>query len=124
MTDEWFNSVRKGGKAIYSKGLKEALLEWAKEQDIGHMAEIHEILKVIKPKYKQSYLDHLKNTSKVKEPRKGAFTGPAGIHTKSKFDGRALGMRRRIYSILIQNGWVRNKGVFVKIHDRKGKVAK
>ena len=124
MSDEWFNTVRKGGKAIYSKGLKEALLEWSKEQDIGHMTEIHDILKVIKPKYKQSYLEHLKATSSVEKPRKGAFTGPAGIHTKAKFDGRALGMRRRIYSILIQNGWVRNGGVYVKIHDRKGKVAK
>ena len=124
MTDEWFNTVRKAGKSIYSKGLKEELLAWSKEQDIGHMVEIHDILRVIKPKYKKSYLEHLKATSKVDKPRKGAFTGPAGIHTRAKFEGKAVGISRRIYRLLIHNGWVRNGGVYVKIHDKKGKVAK
>ena len=125
MTDEWFDTVRKTGRRkIYMQGLREEVMAWAKEQDIGHMAEIHEILPVIKPKYKKSYVEYLRATSKVKNPKKGAFTGPAGTHTKSKFDGRAIGISRAIHNILIRNGWVKNKNTFVKIHDKKGKVRK
>ena len=70
-------------------------------------------------KYQKTYLEYLKKSSKKKKPRKGAFTGPAAAHTKSKFDGRAVGINTLMGKILKLNGWVKNKDVYEKIHERK-----
>ena len=119
MTDEWFDSVLKSRRKIYIKGLREELLKWSKTKKNGYTVEVHEIQKIMKPKYQKSYLEYLKKGSSVKKPRKGAFTGPAGQHTKAKFDGRAVGINTAIGKILKSNGWVKNKDIYEKIHERK-----
>tara|TARA_Y100001951_G_C11283693_1_gene267154 strand:+ start:1230 stop:1601 length:372 start_codon:yes stop_codon:yes gene_type:complete len=121
MTDEWFDNVRKAGRRIYVQGLREELLKWAETKKNGYKIEAHELQKLMKPKYQKRYLEYLKKSSSVKKPRKGAFTGPAGQHAKAKFDGRAIGVNVLMGKILKMNGWVKNKTVYEKIHERKAK---
>ena len=119
MTDEWFDNVLKSRRKIYIKGLRKELLKWSKTKKNGYKIEAHELQKIMKPKYQKTYLEYLKKSSKKKKPRKGAFTGPAAAHTKSKFAGRAVGINTLMGKILKLNGWVKNKDVYEKIHERK-----
>jgi|TARA_R110000824_G_scaffold283693_6_gene472098 hypothetical protein len=119
MTDEWFDNILKSRRKIYVKGLREELLKWSKTKKNGYTIHTLELQRLMKSKYQKSYLRYLKKSSTTKNPRKGAFMGPAAQHTKSKFDGRAVGINTAIGKILKLNGWVKNKNTYEKIHERK-----